>query len=216
MFDDLHDLFISSGDDNQDLARVITIALRAVELGWAPIPIVASQKMPWIKEWPTLLLTADTVPPLFWKHRHYHRSIGARTGRTGNGAVAFDIDLEFAPHVEILVRTIERILGVSPFFRVGSKGGVLVYFCADDIITRVIRTIPDGAGKRHPLIELLGNGRQFAAGGLHPVTQRPYRWLRQGAPWTMKIERGAGGHSPHDRRSDDRFANCSRRFGVLH
>ncbi len=89
--------------------------------------------------------------------------IGIAAGRL----IGIDIDVQhsaaLAQDIEALAR---RLLGDTPAVRIGrAPKRLLVY-----------RAVQPFAGFRYPPIEVLGQGQQFVAYGIHPDTGQPYHW----------------------------------------
>ncbi len=71
-----------------------------------------------------------------------------------------------------------------PFFRIGARitefDDELVDLIDDASPKRVLRTQKTELMKAKTLVELFGQGGQFVSYGIHPATDRPYRWLGPG------------------------------------
>jgi len=91
---------------------------------------------------------------------------GAGIGVPCGRVVAVDIDIaeaEPALEVEALAR---RMLGDTPAIRIGKPPKRLLVYRAQEPF----------AGIKRPPIEILGQGQQFVAHGIHPGTGRAYVW----------------------------------------
>ena len=91
---------------------------------------------------------------------------GLRTGKLA----AIDIDVIAPDHVERIAALAETMLGYTPLQRFGSKGLMLCYFNPTPI--RKVTIFTDTEAK----VEILGQGQQFIAFGIHPTTQKPFEW----------------------------------------
>jgi hypothetical protein len=142
-----------------------TSALRRQLLanGYEPIPIRG--KAPRWKGWAAGDITDARLSEIEAAHPD-HTNTGIRTGR----CVAIDIDLTNAAHAIEIEKLAVTAFGDTPLHRVGSKGALLCYR-NDSPIPKITIGLKD---KR--LVEILGEGQQFAAYGAHPNTGRPYEW----------------------------------------
>lgn len=107
-------------------------------------------------------------------------AMGAGVGiKLGHGLLALDIDTKDKPTAIDLYQLAERMLGTAPI-RFGCKPkSLLLYRITEDIPYDQVRfSTPT---EESALVEVLGEGRQFVAHGIHPGTQKPYKW-RTGLP----------------------------------
>lgn len=115
-------------------------------------------------------------------------AMGAGTGiKTGRGLIAIDIDTTDEAAAAQLLADVEAELGVAPK-RYGRAPKVLLPFriADDDTGTTdaisydkvTFETVTEKDPKHPAIVELLSEGRQFVAWGVHPVTRQPYRWAR--------------------------------------
>jgi hypothetical protein len=142
--------------------------------GYEPIPIIGKET--WITGWTTAEITEQRIIEETCRNRRYANT-GLRTGRL----VGIDIDLVDPEQVSILLEITDALLGRTPLRRFGSKGQMLLYRMVDEPIGKLlIRRAKSDAENARPLVEIFGQGGQFVAYGIHPDTQRPYRWLEQG------------------------------------
>lgn len=105
-------------------------------------------------------------------------AMGAGVGiKTGNGLVLIDADTKNEALASIIKSTIEERLGVLPV-RIGQypKAGYLVRTDTDFQYTRIEFGNRDDKGRLLERVEILSEGRQFVAVGVHPGTMQPYRW----------------------------------------
>lgn len=105
-------------------------------------------------------------------------AMGAGVGiKTGNGLVLIDADTKNEALAAIIKSTIETTLGSLPV-RIGQypKAGYLVRTDPDFQYTRIEFGQRDDKGRLLERVEILSEGRQFVAVGVHPGTMQPYRW----------------------------------------
>lgn len=112
---------------------------------------------------------------------------GASVGiKTGEGLVALDIDTTDRASAEQLYTLAAEILGPAAV-RFGRKPKCLMLYEAptDTTYQQVVFSTPTEDAAR---VELLSEGRQFVAQGMHPVTGKPYAWP-QGIPRRDQLTR---------------------------
>ena len=107
----------------------------------------------------------------------------------GQQIVGVDLDELDPERAEFVQRAAFRYLGVTPFIRVGRHPKRLLVYrqawerprtareTAASIRSETFR-FADGGG----LVEILSQGRQFAAFGIHPETGAPYQWIGDANP----------------------------------
>lgn len=105
-------------------------------------------------------------------------AMGAGVGiKTGNGLVLIDADTLNPAWAEIIRTTVEGRLGLLPTrFGQRPKAGYLVRTDLDFQYTRIEFGLRDEKGRLKDRVEILSEGRQFVAVGVHPVTMCPYDW----------------------------------------
>lgn len=149
--------------------------------GYEPLPIKPGDKIPRIKEWSSLPLTADQVEQ--WatngKARHF---VGIRTGR----AIGIDVDIDDPLVTQFVRDDAALMLGDSPV-RLGKPGrALLMYGCVGEEGRKKRVVLLDVAGQEHA-IEVLQRGQQFVAFGIHPDTRKPYAW-ENGDPLNVPVD----------------------------
>lgn len=104
---------------------------------------------------------------------------GAGVGiKTGRGLVLIDADTRNEDHAKIIRDTIVDVLGFLPPVRIGQypKAGYVVRTDETLAYMRVEFGERDQRGRLKDRVEILSEGRQFVAHGIHPGTKKPYRW----------------------------------------
>lgn len=98
---------------------------------------------------------------------------GVGIGLNTRDYVAFDIDVLDAALADNIEATVVAKLGAAPV-RIGRAPKRLILYRAQEPIKkrRLAFTLPDGTSHA---VELLGDGEQFVAEGLHP-SGNPYKW----------------------------------------
>ena len=149
--------------------------LRMADAGYCLVPIAAGQKWPgeyqngkwWhLKGWEFLALTPT---PELLVENVWSNYPGCGVGIACGGhsrVIGVDIDILDAEISGNIRRMIEERLGVTPLVRVGKSPKVLLVYRTTEKMEKL---------SYHP-IEVLANGQQFVAYGVHPDTGLPYTW----------------------------------------
>jgi predicted P-loop ATPase len=109
------------------------------------------------------------------------------TGILCQEVVGFDVDVLDGDLVQKIVALIEHNLGATPLNRIGRAPKILLVYRPDSTFTKVQTPelfFPDGTKAK---VELLADGQQFVADGIHPDTGEPYRWT-EGTPADVPLE----------------------------
>lgn len=105
-------------------------------------------------------------------------AMGAGVGiKTGNGLVLIDADTKNVESAKIIRDTLGLIIPLTSV-RVGQypKAGYVVRTDPDFRYTRIEFGERDERGYLLDRVEILSEGRQFVAHGIHPKTGKPYEW----------------------------------------
>lgn len=142
--------------------------------GYSPIPIKPGEKQPgqyqgdsWsgLKNWSQFL----AVPPSREIFATWSAWPGAGVGLLTGDIVAVDIDVLDRDVVSEILNKADEVLGETPLCRVGLEPKLLLVYRAAERMKKCV------LGK----VEILGEGQQFVAYGIHPSTKQPYRWTVQ-------------------------------------
>ncbi len=104
-------------------------------------------------------------------------AMGAGVGiKTGKGLIAIDADTMREDLAEITRDTVREVFGHAPV-RVGRYPKALYLMRVSEAVQyqRIEFGDPDERGIKER-VELLSDGRQFVAYGIHPATNKPYHW----------------------------------------
>lgn len=151
----------------EDTAPSDDPALVLIENGYEPV--VVAGKRPVAAGWQK----GEVTPERIAEERRAHpeaQNTGLRTGRL----VGVDIDIRDGEHTEAIASVVEDCLGFSAYLRIGAKGGLRCYRNEQPI--KKITITAEVTGKRRTQVEILGEGQQFVAYGLHPDTGNSYDW----------------------------------------
>ncbi len=111
------------------------------------------------------------------------RGLGAGAGILCGGAgglIGIDIDITEARVAAVVRGEVERVLGPTPFRRIGRAPKELLLYRAADAATGAggrLRTRGWSGTDGMQCVEILRTGQQFVAFGVHPATGAPYRWV---------------------------------------
>src|SRR5262245_5988932 len=145
--------------------------IRYVKLGYEPIPVLSGSKRPVLDNWSEIPINLETASA--WADaRPGELSTGIRTRFTP----AFDIDIHDASMADQIQQvllnllpqgTVLRRTGLAPKRLVPCRcttpfDRISIYFRSPDNVIHGI--------------EVLCDGQQFVAEGIHETTQQPYRW----------------------------------------
>src|SRR5262249_60551224 len=150
-----------------------------VKLGYEQIPILSGRKRPAINGWQDVRITIppdeDVITP--WAQSHPGAlSTGIRTRYTPG----FDIDIR---DQDVADQVQHALLNMVPqqgtiLVRVGQPPKRLIPFRCATPFKKISVTFkaPDDVVHK---VEVLCDGQQFVAEGIHETTQPPYRWAGQ-------------------------------------
>jgi putative DNA primase/helicase len=171
------DPFLASPPIPHEKLRVIVTQrrVRLLTLGYEPIPIMSGRKRPPMNDWSKIRITIppeeDVITP--WADTYPGAlSTGIRTRYTPG----FDIDIrdqDVANQVE------QALLNMIPSGTILRRTGLppkrLIPFRCTTPFKKISATFKAPDETVHK-VEVLGDGQQFVAEGIHEVTQQPYRW----------------------------------------
>ncbi len=138
--------------------------------GYIPIPIVKGKKYPAIKNWTQA--DTDEIDIARWiQQGKGDCGIGILTGNI----VAIDIDVRDKKTADKLIKWCLQNIGKAPI-RFGNKPKALLVYRTDKPLTKISSPMYTNNLKQNHQIEILGQGQQFVAHGIHPDTNKPYEW----------------------------------------
>ncbi|WGH28315.1 hypothetical protein 13AC503A_gene0006 [Aeromonas phage 13AC503A] len=162
------------------------VGAQLIDNGYQIIPIVAHDadhlsagKAPALYGWREYQADHTDIPK--WARKYPRNGIGINT--TYNPAV--DIDVKNEEGARYMRAWVEDNIGLAPV-RVGRAPKTLLLFKTDTPFTKVKSSVwveDDGTPKgiQHA-VEILADGEQFVAYGIHPDTKRPYSWVSMEQP----------------------------------
>ena len=175
--DDLND-----EEDETDAAQVFALRQTYWRNGYRPVPVYSRQKRPRGNGW---LADALQDPPL-WATR-WPEIVALSTGLATGPLAGFDVDVLIQAVVDRIVWETEQMLGTTPLVRIGRAPKTLLGFRCEHDPFRKLSTgtfiMPDGTEAK---VEMLADGQQFVADGIHPDTGQPYLWPA-GSPETVPL-----------------------------
>lgn len=118
-----------------------------------------------------------------WARRYTNNGIGILTKRTP----AVDIDVYDADAADHMAAWVEENVGFAPC-RIGQQPKRLFLFRTDAPFSKVKSGVwEDDFGQRHA-VEILADGQQFVAYGIHPDTKKEYYWTGHDNPLNHSAE----------------------------
>ena len=149
--------------------------------GYSPVP--AYKKCVFLEEWPTKLeVPQEEVRD--WSRTHPEwRNTGILTRTTP----AVDVDISHPEAAETVATTIRDWFDGHGIIleRFGSPPKRAIPFRTKEPFKKMVVRFEDPATGRIHKIEILGDGQQFIAAGIHPDTRQEYSWRGNDAPWTV-------------------------------
>jgi putative DNA primase/helicase len=148
-----------------------TLRLQLRKAGYHPLP--CEGKIPPLPGWPNKLSVGDDEIRLWDKAWHLARNTGVLAKFTPG--LDIDImDVAAAEAVEALAREHFEKRG-SIRIRIGLPPKRLIPLRTDEPFSKLVRVFTAPNGHEHK-IEVLGDGQQWIAHGIHPTTGLPYAW----------------------------------------
>jgi hypothetical protein len=175
-----------STNEDHGASDITILRLRLEAAGYDPIP--CEYKEVHIKGWTGKIGVTDDEIRLWEKL--YPRA--TNTGLMTQGTSAIDLDIRIpdaGEAAEKLVRDYYEERGVI-IVRFGNAPKRAILFRTDEPFDKIECTLtaPNAkAGDKPEKIELLANGQQIVAFGIHPDTHKPYSW-HGGSPLNIKRE----------------------------
>jgi hypothetical protein len=144
---------------------------RLVDMGYEIVPIKKGKKAPVLPGWQEIRATHDDVDA--WAaNGHRDGGIGVLCRQT----IAVDIDCHDKKLNYDLIHWLQENVGQAPI-RVGKKPKCIMPFRVEDGFTKIRSSeFEDAEGSKHA-VEILADGQQFVAFGIHPQTNQPYAWV---------------------------------------
>jgi AAA domain/Bifunctional DNA primase/polymerase, N-terminal len=155
--------------DPSDTPVALRLRLRAG--GYHPLP--CEGKAPPLKGWQTKFDSNEAEIRLWDQAWH----LAANTGLLTKFVPTLDIDITDPAAAEAVEALAREHFEEHGYFlvRVGQAPKRAVLLRTDEPFDKLVRVFTAPNGGEHK-IEILANGQQVVAFGIHPTTQQPYRW----------------------------------------
>ena len=141
-----------------------------IDNGYQVVPILPNKKYPGVRGWEQLNTTKDDLTK-YASNGYARGGVGVLAKHTPG----IDIDILDSSIVDQVVDHVGGMLG-EIMLRVGLPPKTLIPCQCNEPFTKVSsRVWVDFLGDRHKL-EILGDGQQWVAYGMHPDTGEPYQW----------------------------------------
>lgn len=152
-----------------------------IENGYDLVLIRQGEKRPALDDWTELKIGAKEVAE--WSRKYPRANIGIQTRHTP--AIDIDVyDARIAAEMEAWV--LDHLSDRAPV-RVGQAPKRLLLFRTDTPFRKLKHAYVDGNGTKHA-VEILGEGQQFVAFGIHPDTKRPFDWTSLENPLDLSVD----------------------------
>ena len=156
------------------------LRLEVYKNGFFPVPVLGAYlgvksagKRPTMRNWDTVCATAGPKKITDWTVA-YNRDVN--TGLLCGKLVGLDVDVLDEQLVQTLVARAEQMLGATPLRRTGRAPKTLLCYSVIWPIKKLSTPelfFEDGTKAQ---VEILGEGQQFVAFGIHGETHQPYSW----------------------------------------
>lgn len=146
------------------------IGTRLIDRGYKVIPIKKGKKFPCIDEWQKANATHEDLAR--WSQEFPESGIGVLCKTT----IAVDVDCRNVSLVKLCAKWLEENVGIAAA-RIGNQPKMLFAYRGNPRKKIKSAEFECQEGNKHA-VEVLGDGQQFVAFGVHPDTQKPYRWLK--------------------------------------
>ena len=146
------------------------LAQQLYNKGLEPIPIAPRQKFPTVKKWQSISLPIEPWPNNY--------GIGLRTGKS---VIGIDLDIYDQSMVDDILKYCFSEDFQVPFddeylVRVGQPPKALIPVVCPEITSKMISEKYIDENGVINQIEILSQGQQFVAYGIHPDTKKRYEW----------------------------------------
>jgi RecA-family ATPase len=148
--------------------------------GYSPVP--AYKKCVFLEEWPDKL-NVPQAEVRQWSQTHPQwRNTGIITSTTPT----VDVDISHPEAAQTVATTIRDWFDGRGVIleRFGSPPKRAIPFRTKQPFKKMLVRFVDPAGSVHK-IEILGDGQQFIAAGIHPNTRKEYTWHADNTPWSI-------------------------------
>ena len=143
-----------------------------VDNGYEIVPIMKGKKAPMLKGWQDIRATHEDVDK-WLGNGHADGGVGVLCRNT----VAVDIDCLNRDVNYKLLKWVDENIGRS-LTRVGQAPKCILPFRVEGGFSKIRSCeYEDEVGSKHA-VEVLADGQQFVAYGIHPATNEPYKWVR--------------------------------------
>tara|TARA_R100001443_G_scaffold108702_3_gene119512 strand:+ start:674 stop:2941 length:2268 start_codon:yes stop_codon:yes gene_type:complete len=146
------------------------IGARLIDRGYKVIPIHRGKKFPCIDDWQNAEATHDDLA--CWAKKYPESGIGVLCKNT----IAVDVDCRNVSMVKKLAAWLEENVGIAAA-RIGNQPKMLFAYRGNPRKKIKSAEFECQEGNKHA-VEVLADGQQFVAFGIHPDTNKPYRWLK--------------------------------------
>lgn len=163
-------------------SQFVERALALLDNGYNVVPVLPGKKAVVIDGWSTLKVTPALIKQ--WGANGYaNGNIGIVTAKTP----AIDLDIYDADVAEKMERWCLENISYDAPVRIGRAPKRLLLFRAEQTFPKLQATYVDSRGQKHK-VEVLSDGQQFVAYGIHPDTKQPFRWVSMDQPLDFPVD----------------------------
>jgi hypothetical protein len=145
---------------------------RLVDQGYEIVPLKKGKKFPMVAGWQEIRATHADVDS-WLSNGHADGGVGVLCRNT----IAVDIDCQDAKVNYDLLHWLKTNVGDAAV-RIGQKPKCILPFRVEGSFSKIRSAeYSDAVGTKHA-VEVLADGQQFVAFGIHPSTNEPYRWVK--------------------------------------
>lgn len=149
-------------------ADVVALRLTLLNNGYIPVPV--NGKATRLPKWQSINVTPDTIRS--WATRQDEPNTGIRC----DSLAGVDVDVLDEVLAAQLVNLAITCLGTT-LQRIGMAPKQLLPYRVTTPIRKIATPALILPGGKNAKVEVLAQGQQFVANGIHPDTQQPYCWL---------------------------------------
>ncbi|WP_440617457.1 PriCT-2 domain-containing protein [Cysteiniphilum sp. 6C5] len=147
-----------------------------IQNNYSIVPINYQSKRPCLPEWTVKCKTPSQHDIGQWFMQFPNAGIGILTAQTP----AVDIDTLNEAYSNKMAQFIAELFNISlsdMICRIGKSPKLLIPCHCNQSFSKMVSKVYIDEHKQKHQVEILGDGQQFVAFGIHPETKQPYQWV---------------------------------------